>query len=149
VLVSDVRTMDERVSGLLAHPRFRATLLGIFAGLALVLAAIGIYGVLSQSVLQRTHEIGIRMALGGERRTLLWLVVGQGTVLALAGVGAGLLVALALTRYLAGMLYGVRASDPLTFAAVSVLLVTVALVASYVPARRASRVDPMVALRQE
>ena len=148
-LVSDVRTMDERVSGLLAHPRFRATLLGIFAGLALVLAAMGIYGVLAQSVLQRTHEIGIRMALGAERRSLLWLVVGQGTVLALAGVGAGLVMALALTRYLAGMLYGVRASDPLTFATVSALLVTVALVASYVPARHASRVDPMVALRHE
>jgi putative ABC transport system permease protein len=141
--------MDERVSGLLAHPRFRAILLGVFAGLALLLAAIGIYGVLAQSVLQRTHEIGIRMALGAKRRSLLWLVVGQGTVLALAGVGAGLVMALALTRYLAGMLYGVRASDPLTFAAVSALLVTVALVASYVPARHASRVDPMVALRHE
>jgi predicted permease len=149
VLVSDVRTMDERVSGLLAHPRFRAILLGVFAGLALLLAAIGIYGVLAQSVLRRTQEIGIRMALGAERRTLLWLVVGQGTVLALAGAGAGLLVALALTRYLAGMLYGVRATDPTTYAAVSVLLVTVALVASYVPARRASRVDPMVVLRHE
>jgi len=149
VVVSDVRTMDERVSGLLAHPRFRAILLGIFAGLALVLAAIGIYGVLAQSVSQRTHEIGIRMALGAERRSLLCLVVGQGTTLALAGVGAGLLVALALTRYLVGMLYSVRATDPLTFAAVSALLVTVALVASYVPARRASRVEPMMALRHE
>jgi putative ABC transport system permease protein len=149
VVVSDIRTMDERVSGLLAHPRFRAILLGIFAGLALVLAATGIYGVLAQSVLQRTHEIGIRMALGAERRSLLWLVVSQGTVLTLAGVAAGLLVALALTRYLAGMLFGVRATDPLTFAAVSVLLVAVALLASYVPARRASRVDPMVALRHE
>jgi predicted permease len=149
VVVSDVRTMDERVSGLLAHPRFRAVLLGIFAGLALVLAAIGIYGVLAQSVLQRTHEIGIRMALGAERRRLLCLFVAQGAVLAFAGVGAGLLMALALTRYLAGMLYGVRPTDPLTFAAVSALLVVVALVASYVPARRASRVDPMVALRYE
>jgi predicted permease len=149
VVVSDIRTMDERVSGLLAHPRFRAILLGIFAGLALVLAATGIYGVLAQSVLQRTHEIGIRMALGAERRSLLWFVVRQGTVLALAGVAAGLLVALAFTRYLAGMLFAVRATDPLTFAAVSALLLAVALLASYVPARRASRVDPMVALRHE
>jgi putative ABC transport system permease protein len=149
MLVSDVRTMDERVSGLLAHPRFRAILLGIFACLALTLAPIGIYGVLAQAVSQRTHEIGIRMALGAERHSLLWLIVRQGTVLALAGVGAGLLVALALTRYLAGMLYGVRPTDPVTFAAVSALLVTVAVVASYVPARRASRVDPTVALRNE
>ena len=149
VVVSDVRTMDERLSGPLAHPRFRAILLGVFAGLALLLAAIGIYGVLAQSVLQRTHEIGIRMALGAEPRGLLWLVVMQGAVLAATGVGTGLLLALALTRYLTGMLYGVRATDPWTFAAVSVLLVAVALVASYVPARRASRVDPMVALRNE
>ncbi len=147
--VMDVRTMSEIMSGSVARPRFEALLLGLFAGLALVLSSIGLYGVISYSVSQRTHEIGIRIALGAKRRDVLKLVVGQGLLLTLLGVGIGMVGALALTRFLSSLLYGVRPTDAATFTAVSLLLAGVALVASYVPARRATKVDPMVALRYE
>jgi ABC-type antimicrobial peptide transport system permease subunit len=141
--------MDQTVSSSLTDWRFRAILLSVFSALALFIATIGVYGVISYSVAQRTHEIGIRMALGAERRDVLRLVLGQGARLALAGVLVGVAVALGLTRLMADMLYGVKASDPLTFAATATLLLLVAVVACYVPARRAMRVDPMVALRYE
>ena len=147
--VADVMTLEGVLSKSVAEPRFRTLLLGIFAGLALCLALVGIYGVMSYTVTQRTHEIGIRMALGAERGNVLKLVVRQGLALTLIGLGAGLLVALALTRFLVSFLYDVRATDPATFAAVSLALAAAGLMASYIPARRATKVDPMVALRYE
>ena len=147
--VADVSTMERLVTGAAAGPRFNSLLLGLFASMALVLAAAGIYGVMSYSVTQRTHEIGIRIALGAQGSDVLRFVVGQGMAMALAGVGLGLAASLALTRVMSSLLYGVSATDPLTFAAVALLLAAVALVASYVPARRATKVDPMVALRYE
>jgi putative ABC transport system permease protein len=147
--VPDIKTMDELVSGSVARPRFNMTLLGIFAAVALVLAAVGIYGVMSYSVTQRTHEIGIRMALGATQSDVLKLVVGHGIGLALIGVGLGLAGAFALTRVLTSLLFEVGATDPVTFVTVSMLLAGVALVASWLPARRAARVDPMIALRYE
>jgi putative ABC transport system permease protein len=122
---------------------------GIFATLAVILAVVGIYGVMSYSVSRRTHEFGLRLALGAERDDVLKLVVRQGLKLSLVGVVIGIAGALAMTRLVSGFLYGVKASDPLTFAAVSLLLILVALAASYMPARRATAVDPMAALRYE
>jgi putative ABC transport system permease protein len=147
--VSNVRTMEDILSGEVTQRRITMTLLAAFAGLALLLASLGIYGVLSYAVAQRTQEIGIRMALGANRLEVLRLVMGDGLRLAGAGVAIGLGVSLALTQLMTRLLFGVSASDPRTLAGVTLLLLTVALVACYVPARRAARVDPMVALRNE
>jgi len=147
--IFDVRTFDDIVSKSLATQRFSMILLGAFAGLALLLASVGIYGVISYVVGQRTHEIGIRMVLGAERLHILRLILGRGGVLAAAGVALGLISSLGLTRLMASLLYEVRATDPLTFAGVAMLLTFVAIVACYIPARRATKVDPMVALRYE
>ena len=129
--------------------RFAMQLFGIFAALAVILAVVGIYGVMSYSVSRRTHEFGLRLALGAGRDEVLKLVLRQGLKLSLIGVAIGIAGALAMTRLVSGFLYGVKASDPLTFAAVSLLLILVALAASYMPARRATAVDPMAALRYE
>jgi putative ABC transport system permease protein len=147
--VADVMTLEGVLSKSVAEPRFRTLVLGIFAGLAWSLALVGVYGVMSYTVAQRTHEIGIRMALGAERGNVLKLVVRQGLALTFMGLGAGILVALALTRFLVSFLYGVRATDPATFVAASFALAAAGLVASYIPARRATKVDPMEALRYE
>jgi len=147
--VYQVQTMQEMVDGSLGTRRFAMLLLVLFASLALALAAIGIYGVMSFSVAQRTHEIGVRMALGGRSRDVLRLIVRQGMRPALIGVAIGLAFAFALTRLIKSLLFGVSAADPLTFVVIPVLLLAVALMACYLPARRAARVDPMVALRYE
>jgi putative ABC transport system permease protein len=147
--VYDVRTMNQVIAESVAQRRFTMGLLAIFAFAALGLAALGLYGVLSYAVTQRTREIGLRMALGGRRLDVLGLVVGQGMKMAMIGALAGLIASLALTRLMKGLLFGVSASDPLTFIAVALLLATVALVACWIPARRATKVDPMVALRCE
>jgi putative ABC transport system permease protein len=145
----NVKTVEDYLDGTIAIPRFNTLLLGIFAGLALVLTAIGLYGVISYSVAQRTHEIGIRMALGGQPGDMLRLVIGQGVRLALYGVGLGLIAAFAATHFLSSLLFGVTATDPASFAAVVITLLAVVLLACYIPARRAMRVDLIVALRYE
>jgi len=142
-----VRTMEENMAATVAQPRFRTWLIGIFAGLALILAGVGVYGVMSYTVTQRTSEIGIRVTLGAQPEDVFRIVVGEGLRLALTGVGAGMLGALALTRLLRSFLYGVSAYDPLTFVGVALILTLVAVAASFFPARRATLVDPMVALR--
>jgi putative ABC transport system permease protein len=147
--VYQVRTMTNFIEESLARRRFTMALLGIFAGIALLLAAIGIYGVMAYLVNQGTREIGIRLALGATQSGILGMVMRQGMTLALTGVGAGLIGAFALTRLLRSFLYGVQATDPLTFAAIALLLAAVALLASFIPARRASRIDPMISLRCE
>jgi putative ABC transport system permease protein len=145
----NVRTMEDNMATTVAEPRFRTWLLGIFAALAMVLSAVGVYGVMSYSVNQRTNEIGIRMALGAKAADVFRTIVGHGARLALAGVGIGLAAALALGHALRGFLYGVTSTDPLTLGAVALLLASVGISASYVPARRATRVDPVIALRHE
>jgi predicted permease len=142
-------SMDELVSGSLAARRFSMILLGVFAGLALLLASVGIYGVISYVVGERTREMGIRMALGAQRSDILWLVLRQGGALAGAGVVLGLMLSIGLARFITGLLYGIRATDPITFLVVAMLLGVVALAACCVPALRAANVDPMVALRYE
>ena len=149
VPLTRVQTMPEVMATSIAEQRFNMLLLGIFAAVALLLAAVGVYGVISYSVTQRTHEIGIRMALGARTGEVLKLVVGQGLRLALVGVGLGLGAAFALTRLMSTFLFGVSATDPETFVIIPMVLVVVALLASYIPARRATKVDPMVALRCE
>jgi putative ABC transport system permease protein len=144
-----VKTMREYMSASVATPRFNTTLLSIFAGVALVLTLVGLYGVMSYSVAQRTNEIGIRLALGAQSRDVLLMIVKQGSLLILAGLGIGLLVALAASRLVASLLFGVTAKDPFTFAAAAVLLAVVGLLACYIPAWRATKVDPMEALRCE
>jgi putative ABC transport system permease protein len=147
--VIQMRTMENVISESLWQQHLSALMLGVFAAIALLLSAVGIYGVLSYSVSRRAHEIGIRMAVGAERSDVLKLVVGHGLKLALAGISIGVAGGLTLTRFLSSLLYGVKATDPATFVSVALLLLAVALIAVYIPARRATKVDPMVALRYE
>jgi putative ABC transport system permease protein len=147
--VSNIKFMDEIVGKSVAQPRVYALLLGIFAGLALILASIGIYGVMSYTVTQRTHEIGIRMALGARPGDVLKLIIMEGMLLGIGGIVIGLIVSFTLTRVLASQLYGVTATDPVTFAGISLLLLFVALIACCIPALRATKVDPMTAVRYE
>jgi predicted permease len=147
--IYNVRTLEGLLAKSVSRPQFHLLLLSLFAALALVMAALGLYGVMSYAVSQRTHEIGIRMAFGAQPRDALRLVLGAGLSLTLIGIAIGLLAAFAMTRVMESLLFGVSVTDPLTFAAVAFLLITVALVACFVPARRATRVDPMAALRRE
>jgi putative ABC transport system permease protein len=149
VPVSQIQSLHGWVSEAAAGPRSTASLFAVFAALALALGAVGIYGVISYSVAQRTREIGIRMALGARQQEVLLLIVGQCARLAFLGVAVGLAGALLLTRLMSSLLYGVGAADPATYASVAILLVVVALAASYLPARRAMRMDPAIALRHE
>jgi putative ABC transport system permease protein len=147
--VSSAETVEQHLSNLMAEPRLYTVLLGAFAVIALLLASVGIYGVMSYSVTERTHEIGIRMALGAKQTDVLGFVIRQGLTLTLVGLGIGVVVSLALTRLMESLLYGVSATDPLTLVLISLLLAIVAIFATYLPARRATRVDPMIALRYE
>ncbi|PYS88840.1 MAG: hypothetical protein DMF64_19425 [Acidobacteria bacterium] len=147
--LNNIKNMEQRIAETSTPARLTSFLMGVFAALALVLASVGIYGVIAYSVAQRTHEIGIRMALGAERRDILALVVRQGMTLVIIGLGFGLVASFVLMRWLASKLFQVSATDPVTFTAVSVLLALVALIACYIPARRATKVDPMIALRYE
>jgi putative ABC transport system permease protein len=147
--VTDIEPLNDALGKSISQERFRTFLLGSFSAIALMLAAVGIFGVMSYSASQRTHEIGIRIALGAGRREVLRLILGQGMKLALFGLGIGVVAAFLLTRLMSSLLYGVSATDPVTFASVAIILLSVALTACYIPARRAMRVDPMVALRHE
>jgi putative ABC transport system permease protein len=144
-----ITTMERIVSNSVGGQRFNTLLLGIFAALALVLAMIGVFGVINYSVAQRTHEIGIRIALGAQRGSIFRLVVGQGLILAVIGIGLGSIAAFSLTRLIEGLLFGVSPTDATTFAIVGILMALVAMLACYIPARRATKVDPLVALRYE
>jgi putative ABC transport system permease protein len=147
--VYNVATMEQLLTKSIAQPRFSTLMLGVFALLALALTAIGVYGVVSYTIAQRTREIGIRMALGAQMRDVLRLVIGQGLKMVLLGVALGLAGAGALSHVMKSLLFGVSATDPAIFAIISVLLTSVALLACYLPARRAAKVDPMIALRYE
>ena len=147
--IADVRTMKQVIAKSIARPRFNTLLLTIFAGVALVLASVGLYGVMNYSATQRTHEVGIRMALGATRADIMRLVVGNGMLLTLIGIAIGVLASWALTRVMANLLFGVTATDLPTFLGVSAVLAAVALVANYIPARKATRVNPVIALRYE
>jgi predicted permease len=147
--VYDIRSMRDRIGEATSRARFSATLLGVFASIALVLAALGIYGVMSYAVNQHTREIGIRLALGARPGDVLGPVVGRGLILTVIGIAIGVGAALASTRVLTTLLYEVKPSDPSTYAVIAVVLGAVALLASYIPARRATRVDPLTALRAE
>jgi len=149
IALSRPRTMEQVVAENMQDTSLQTFLLGVFAALGLILAAVGIYGVMAYLVTQRTHEIGIRMALGAQQEDVLRMVLGHGSKLTVLGVVIGIAAALGLTQLLAALLFGVGARDPLTFALVSALLAAVAFAACYVPARRAARVGPMVALRYE
>ncbi len=148
-MIFDAKTMDEYLEKATAQPRLDSALLALFAGLALILAMVGIYGVMSYGVAQRTNEFGIRMTLGAQRRDMLALVLKQGLGVAAIGAVVGIAAAVGASRLLTSLLFGVRPGDPLTLAAVCAILLVCALVACYIPARRAMRVDPMVALRYE
>jgi ABC-type antimicrobial peptide transport system permease subunit len=147
--LTDVKTMTEVISATVAEPRFHTWLLIAFAGVGLVLTLIGIYGVISYSVSRRTHEMGIRMALGAKPQSVLRMILKQGATLAVMGAILGLIGSLALMRFLGSQLYDIKPGDPATLVGAALLMVAVALAASYIPARRATRVDPMVALRYE
>jgi ABC-type antimicrobial peptide transport system permease subunit len=149
VPISQVQTMEEIVAGSLSQRRLSMSLLVVFSALAAVLAAVGIYGVMAYIVAGRTHEIGIRMAMGAQQTEVVKMILGDGAKLTVIGVAIGLGAAFALTRVLSSLLYGVSAADPVTFSGISLLLVCVAMLASYIPARRAARVDPMEALRYD
>jgi ABC-type antimicrobial peptide transport system permease subunit len=148
-IITQVWTMDDVLATAVTQPRFNMILFGGFALLALGLGAVGIYGVISYAVAQRTREIGVRMALGAQSHDVLKLVVAEGMALAASGVGIGLLASFALTRLVKTLLFGVSATDPLTFGSIALLLTGVALVACWIPAWRATKVDPMIALRCE
>ncbi|MGH9678198.1 MAG: FtsX-like permease family protein, partial [Candidatus Acidiferrum sp.] len=147
--IGEAKSMEERMSLSLAQQRFNMLLLGLFAALALILSAIGIYGLMAYAVSQRVHEIGVRLAVGAQQRHVLKLIVGEGAKLAAFGIAFGTVAAFGLTRLMSGLLFEVTPTDPETFIAVAVLLAAVGLVACYIPARRATRIDPMIALRYE
>jgi putative ABC transport system permease protein len=147
--ISDVRSMDARIGRSLAGRRFHMVVLAVFASLALTLAAIGIYGIVAYAVTERTHEIGVGRPLGGPPRRVLGLIMFQGMAMTLGGTAIGIAVALAATRVMASLLFGVSAVDPVTFTTIPLMLAAVAFLACYIPARRATRVDPLIALRTE
>jgi predicted permease len=149
VPIFDVKTMDQRVAASLANRRFAAYLLGAFSLIAVLLAAVGLYGVMAQSVMQRSREIGVRMALGARSGDVLGMILRQGAALIAGGLAAGMLAALGLTWLMKSLLFGVKPFDPITFATVAVVLLIVSLAATYVPARRATRLDPVAVLRDE